>query len=109
MPPQVQALDAPLALPSFGEIEPVRVIALDDLFVVISDKYPISPGHTLIIPRRPVARFQDLTATEKAQLLIWIDWTQPRLPASLHPTPDAFNLGLNDGPAAGQTIPQLHF
>ncbi len=27
----------------------------------------------------------------------------------LDPKPDAFNLGLNDGPAAGQTMPQLHF
>jgi len=36
-------------------------------------------------------------------------WTQQHLASQLNPTPDAFNLGLNDGPAAGQTMPQLHF
>ncbi len=98
-----------LSLPAFGEIEPVRLQALDDLFAIISDKFPISPGHTLIIARRPVARFQDLTVGEKARLLVWIDWAQTHLNKSLSPAPDAFNLGLNDGPAAGQTMPQLHF
>jgi diadenosine tetraphosphate (Ap4A) HIT family hydrolase len=102
-------LAPPLKLPAFGEIEPARLLALDDLFAVVADKFPISPGHTLIIARRPVARFQDLTAAEKARLLVWIDWTQEHLASNLSPAPDAFNLGLNDGPAAGQTMPQLHF
>jgi len=98
-----------LSLPRFGEIEPARVLALDDLFAVVSDEFPVSPGHTLIIARRKAARFQDLTGPEKARLLVWIDWTQEHLASKLSPTPDAFNLGLNDGPAGGQTIPQLHF
>jgi diadenosine tetraphosphate (Ap4A) HIT family hydrolase len=82
---------------------------VDDLFAIVADKFPISPGHTLIIARRPVARFQDLTSAEKARLLVWIGWTQQHLASHLSPTPDAFKLGLNDGPAAGQTMPQLHF
>jgi len=98
-----------LTLPAFGDIESVRVLAADDLFAVVSDKFPISPGHTLIIARRPVARFHDLTADEKARLMAWIDWTQQHLTSHLNPNPDAFNFGLNDGPAAGQTIPQFHF
>jgi diadenosine tetraphosphate (Ap4A) HIT family hydrolase len=98
-----------LTLPAFGEIERPRLLAVDDLFAIVSDKFPISPGHTLIIARRPVARFQELTSAEKARLLVWIDWTQQHLATSLDPPPDAFNLGLNDGPDAGQTMPQLHF
>jgi diadenosine tetraphosphate (Ap4A) HIT family hydrolase len=50
-----------------------------------------------------------MTSAEKARLLVWIDWIQQHLAAHLTPAPDAFNLGLNDGPAAGQTMPQLHF
>jgi diadenosine tetraphosphate (Ap4A) HIT family hydrolase len=50
-----------------------------------------------------------LSSAEKARLLAWIDWTQQDLASHLTPAPDGFNLGLNDGPAAGQTIPQLHF
>jgi len=98
-----------LTLPKFGEVEPARVAALDDLFVVVSDKFPISPGHTLIIARRPVALFQELSPTERSRLVIWIDWTQQHLATHLTPKPDAFNLGLNDGSAAGQTMPQFHF
>ena len=98
-----------LTLPAFGEIEAARLLALDDLFAVVSDRYPVSPGHTLIIARRPVTRFQELTGTEKARLLVWIDWTQEHLASSLSPAPDGFNLGINDGPAAGQTVLQLHF
>jgi diadenosine tetraphosphate (Ap4A) HIT family hydrolase len=98
-----------LTLPAFGEIEPARVLALDDLFAVVHDKFPVSPGHALIIARRSVARFQELTPAEKARLLTWIDWTQQQLTSSLKPPPDAFNFGLNDGPAAGQTITQFHF
>lgn len=100
---------APLVLPAFGAIEAARVLTHDDLFAVVRDKFPISPGHTLIIARRAVARFQDLTALEKDRLLFWIDWAQKHLSATLVPLPDAFNFGLNDGPAAGQIMPQLHF
>jgi len=102
-------IPTPLALPVFGEIETSRVLALDDLFAVVSDKFPVSPGHTLIIARRPVARFRDLTAAEKARLLVWIGWTQENLVSRLSPAPGAFNLGVNDGQAAGQTMAQFHF
>ena len=99
----------PATLPVFGDIEPVRLIAQDELFVVVQDKFPVSPGHTLIIARRPAARFQDLTTDEKARLLVWIDWAQRQLATRFTPAPDGFNLGLNDGPAAGQTMSQFHF
>jgi len=98
-----------LVLPAFGEVENTRVLAVDDLFAVVQDKFPVSPGHTLVIARRPVVRFQELTSAEKARLLVWLDWTQQHLASHLTPAPDGFNLGLNDGLAAGQTIAQLHF
>jgi diadenosine tetraphosphate (Ap4A) HIT family hydrolase len=98
-----------LALPAFGAIEPERVLAMDELFTAVSDKYPVSPGHTLIIPRRAVTRFQELNKTERAALVEWIVWVEQYLQRTLSPSPDGFNLGLNDGPAAGQTIPQVHF
>jgi diadenosine tetraphosphate (Ap4A) HIT family hydrolase len=102
-------METELTLPAFGTIEPDRLLAIDDLFAVIQDKFPVSPGHTLIIARRPVTRYHELTTAEKARLLVWIDWTQQELASSLKPSPEAYNLGINDGPAAGQTIPQFHF
>jgi len=98
-----------LTLPAFGLIEPERVLATDDLFAVVSDKYPVSPGHTLIIPRRLLARFRELNAVEKARLLELVEWAQRHLEATLVPVPDGFNLGMNDGQAAGQTMQQFHF
>ena len=93
---------------SFGEIERERILAKDELFTVAKDKYPVSPGHSLIIVNRPVARFQELSADEKLRLIHWADWSIAFLQRTLQPSPDGFNVGLNDGPAAGQTVGQLH-
>jgi diadenosine tetraphosphate (Ap4A) HIT family hydrolase len=39
----------------------------------------------------------------------WMDWVQQHLQATLAPAPEGFNLGVNDGPGACQTMPQFHF
>lgn len=93
---------------SFGKIERDRILAQDELFTVAKDKYPISPGHTLIILKRDVSRFHQLMAGEKLKLIEWIDWCIYHLQNTLTPQPDGFNVGLNDGQAAGQTVGRLH-
>lgn len=109
-PPAVGSfLHVAIMVPEFGDLEAESVLAADPFFVVVRDKFPVSPGHTLVIARRPVARFQELTAEEKIQLIKWVDWTQKTLLATLTPKPDGFNFGINDGVAAGQTKPQFHF
>src|SRR5262245_27132351 len=97
-----------LVLPAFGVIERGRVLAVDELFAVVKDKFPVTPGHALIIPKRPVSRFVELSVSERARLLELVDWTQRHL-STITPAPDGYNLGVNDGPAAGQTIAQFHF
>jgi len=97
-----------LVLPAFGVIESERVLGVDELFAVLKDKFPVTPGHTLIIPRRAVLRFADLNASERARLLELVNWTQRHLSA-IAPMAEGFNLGVNDGKAAGQTIAQFHF
>lgn len=99
----------PVTLPAFGEIEPERVLVVDELFAVVTDKYPISVGHALIIPRRALIHFRELSKQERTRLMELVEWTQEHLSVSLAPKPDAYNLGVNDGPAAGQTMPQFHF
>jgi len=94
-----------LVLPVFGAIEAERVLAQDGLFAVVGDKFPVTLGHTLIIPKRAVKRFRELTEAEKFGLLMWVGWTQEFLTKEHDPPPEDFNLGVNDGPAAGQTIP----
>ena len=83
-----------------------RVLAGDGLAFAYRDGHPVSSGHTLIIPRRHVGSWFDLTADERDAMLRLLDATRAALVAELHP--DGFNLGINDGPAAGQTVPHVH-
>ena len=99
----------PIVVPVFGLVEPERIVARDRWFVVIRDKYPLTEGHCLIVPRRAATRFQDLKPSEKSRLIDWVGWTQGHLEKALVPRPDGFNLGINDGEAAGQTMGQFHF
>ena len=95
-------------LPGFGTLGPEQLLAQDSLFAVAWDKYPVSPGHCLIIAKRKASLFCELKARERTRLMRWIEDCLVRLKEMLRPTPDGFNIGLNDGATAGQTIPQFH-
>ena len=77
--------------------------------MVVYDEYPVTPGHSLIIAKRSVARYSELTKQEKIDLIELIDWTVCYLEKDLESKPDGFNLGINDGVAAGQAVEQFHF
>lgn len=83
-----------------------RILLADPLAVMIRDAYPVSPGHALIIPRRHVASFFDVTDAERQSLLSLLDGARLKLDAEFRP--DGYNIGINDGPTAGQTVPHLH-
>ncbi|MCK9504164.1 MAG: HIT family protein [Porticoccaceae bacterium] len=72
----------------------------------VRDGFPVSNGHTLIIPNRHVQSFFDLTEEERAALLLLLDQAKSQIAANY--SPDGYNIGINDGPAAGQTVPHLH-
>jgi diadenosine tetraphosphate (Ap4A) HIT family hydrolase len=83
-----------------------RIVAQDSLVIVVRDGYPVSPGHTLIIPRRHVASFFEISNAEKLRLLQLLEEEKLRLDEEFKP--DGYNVGINDGSAAGQTILHLH-
>ena len=83
-----------------------RIILQSDLALVIRDGFPISPGHTLIIPKRHVGSFFEVTAEERDSLLRLLDEAKAALDAEFHPA--GYNIGINDGVPAGQTVPHLH-
>ncbi|MCL4745037.1 MAG: HIT family protein [Burkholderiaceae bacterium] len=70
------------------------------------DAYPISPGHSLVVPKRHIASFFEATANERAAILALIDEAKER--TSAEHRPDGYNIGINDGEAAGQTVAHLH-
>lgn len=70
------------------------------------DKYPVNPGHVLIIPFRHVASFFDTTPEERQALFGLLDELRARLDGEFHPA--GYNIGINVGEAAGQTIMHVH-
>ena len=90
----------------FCSLPQTRVIDSSPLGLVIRDAFPISPGHTLIIPKRHVGSFFDLEADERAELLALL--CQAKVVADKEFSPQGYNIGINDGAAAGQTVPHLH-
>jgi diadenosine tetraphosphate (Ap4A) HIT family hydrolase len=72
----------------------------------IFDRYPASPGHVLILPRRHVADIFDLTEAELRDVLRLVRDARERLAAEV--PADGFNVGVNVGEAAGQTIAHAH-
>jgi diadenosine tetraphosphate (Ap4A) HIT family hydrolase len=72
----------------------------------ILDAYPISPGHSLVIPLRHIGSFFEATAQERTELLELLEDAKSMIDAQHHP--QGYNIGINDGAAAGQTVPHLH-
>ena len=70
------------------------------------DTYPVSPGHTLIIPRRHCADFFELTPEELAACMELLVAEQRALAAA--GKPDGYNVGVNVGLAGGQSIHHVH-
>lgn len=83
-----------------------EILLQNDLAVMIRDTYPVSNGHSLIIPRRHVSSFFDTSPEERTALLALLDQTKKDLDREF--SPDDYNVGINDGPFAGQSIPHLH-
>lgn len=83
-----------------------RIVGANDHGFWIRDGYPVSSGHSLVIPKRHMASFFETTEAERHALLALLD--EAKLAAAADFNPDGFNIGINDGAAAGQTVPHLH-
>jgi diadenosine tetraphosphate (Ap4A) HIT family hydrolase len=70
------------------------------------DAFPVAEGHTLVVPKRHVASLFDLAEEEQVALWRLVALVRAKLMAELGP--DGFNLGVNDGLAAGQTVMHAH-
>ena len=84
-----------------------RVLAENDLAVAVRDFEPAATGHTLIIPKRHTASFFDLSVEEVAACHALLRGERDQI-AKAH-RPDGYNIGVNDGISAGQSIPHTHW
>jgi diadenosine tetraphosphate (Ap4A) HIT family hydrolase len=74
--------------------------------VALMDKYPLNPGHCLILPRRHTPLFWDLSSEEIADLFSVLAEARGLIDKKF--SPDGYNIGVNVGPVAGQTIDHVH-
>lgn len=72
----------------------------------IYDKYPVGKGHALIIPKRHVENYFDLSLREQAALFFVLNHIKEKLQILFNP--NGYNVGINIGEKAGQTIPHVH-
>lgn len=90
----------------FCQLPPERPFHQGPLTLGLWDNFPVSPGHALLIPRRHVPTWFDATPEEQQELTAAIELARAAILARHRP--DGFNVGMNLGAAAGQTVEHLH-
>ena len=86
--------------------DPERVFHQGTTVFALWDAFPVSDGHALLVTRRHVATWFDATPEEQAELASALTLAKDAVLARHRP--DGFNVGVNIGEAAGQTVPHLH-
>ena len=84
----------------------VEVICETATCVAFYDGYPVSPGHALIIPKRHVASYFDLTNHEREAMNVMLQFVKQKIDERFHP--DGYNIGINVNEAAGQSVFHVH-
>lgn len=85
---------------------PDRELPSNELAYIRLDGFPVSPGHLLIVPKRHAADWFDLTAEEQKAVMMLVEEGKRWLEVNYQP--DGFNIGMNCGEAAGQTVMHMH-
>lgn len=90
----------------FCEMTKESYVIENAYFYGLFDKYPVTEGHMLIIPKRHAETLFELTEDERKALFEMIQEGKALLEKKFNPA--GFNFGVNQGLVAGQTIPHLH-
>jgi diadenosine tetraphosphate (Ap4A) HIT family hydrolase len=91
----------------FCELPVERMIFENRLALAITDRFPVTAGHTLVIPKRHVASYFELGRPEVNACNLLIEEARRRL-VEEDATVSGFNIGMNAGQAAGQTVFHCH-
>jgi diadenosine tetraphosphate (Ap4A) HIT family hydrolase/5-methylcytosine-specific restriction endonuclease McrA len=92
---------------AFCELPPERIVAENELALAFRDGFPVTEHHTLIIPKRHVSDYFDLFQPERNAMQALME-QQRALVLQSDPSVTAFNVGINAGADAGQTIFHCH-
>ncbi len=91
---------------AFCNPEDVDVVLRGVESYVRYDKFPVSPGHLLVIPFRHVSSVFELIDDELAEMGVLIFQAKKLIEHQFHP--DGYNIGVNVGEVAGQTVMHVH-
>ena len=80
-----------------------EIVDQNEFFIATRDSYPVTPLHTLIIPRRCFASYFDMNKDEQAAVFSILKSQRDQI-REIDPTVTGFNVGTNDGKDAGQSI-----
>ena len=83
-----------------------EILAENDLAIAFYDAFPVNPGHTLIIPKRHVANYFELTEEECVAIQALLKIVKDAVEEKFHP--DGYNIGVNVNEAAGQSVFHVH-
>jgi len=92
--------------PFFADKEPRALIYESGTAFSFYDKYPVSQGHALVVPKRLISNYFDITFKE--QIACWMMVNKVKAMLQNRYNPDGFNIGINIHEAAGQTVPHCH-
>ena len=88
-----------------GDI-PARIVYETETVAAFLDANPLAPGHTLVVPKEPYERLDEIPGDIAADLWAAVQELTPRIEAAVDA--DATTVGVNNGEAAGQEVPHVH-
>jgi diadenosine tetraphosphate (Ap4A) HIT family hydrolase len=92
----------------FCHVPPDELIIDTPLVIGFYDRFPVSPRHVLLVTRRHVEGWLDASDEERVALTEATKTAMARIESEPGPVPDGYNIGINSGRAAGQTVMHLH-
>jgi histidine triad (HIT) family protein len=88
-----------------GDI-PARIVYETETVAAFLDANPLAPGHTLVVPKEPYERLDEMPGDVAADVWAAVQELTPRIEAAVDA--DATTVGVNNGEAAGQEVPHVH-
>ena len=92
----------------FCDLPADRIVFQNELAIAFYDGYPVSDGHGLVIPKRHVVDYWGLTQAERDASHDLLENLRNSIQQK-DPLVTGFNIGLNAGESAGQTVFHCHF
>jgi diadenosine tetraphosphate (Ap4A) HIT family hydrolase len=92
--------------PFCSGINDLLILLENEAAFALYDQYPVSPGHTLIIPKRHCADYFGLTVDEQYTCWMLVNKVKEMIDEKFHP--DGYNIGINNREPAGQTVSHVH-